>query len=302
MPSSSLLPTDLRAWTGRRKVLADILDAVLPERSVAWRVRPDTIELEPLPVGALNDGGLSPLRLLVARHFIPILHICVNQLLATIGDEAYLLRPPGDDVSLPAYRWPALDDDGGLTRRRLEPRGDDQRDPATAGEAGLFEPVELGSKIHAMLWRHRQGPPPDETARREILALLFVLRYWEGSNSGELRLPGTYLRFEELPMHIRDDLDRPVRGEEPLRFEPEGIGPEGGEVRCYPDRRRAAEQTDVNPRWWLHAYQIQRRPHDTQVGGLTSRLWHTRLEVSAAGWELERVLLWERSDHGVELS
>lgn len=318
-------PADPDTWTGHLDLLADVLDAAFPELHVAWRTRPDTMVLESLPTGALDHvGGLDhvgaldhvgdldhghpePLRVMVARHRIPILYVCINQLVVQLGDEAFLPHPPGDDATLPARRWPDLAAEGGAARRLLRRGAHDDRAErlAAAREAGLFESVELAPRIHARLLHLWQGPAPQGPAREQILALLFVLRYWEDSNSDEGRLPQIWRDYEQVPPHVREDLERPAQGDppdEPLTFEPEDVGPEGGEVRCYPGRLSTAREAAHDPRWWCQGYALQPRTHDTQVGGLTMRLWHVALAVSPQGWQLERTLLWQRRDEGIEMS
>lgn len=76
----------------------------------------------------------------------------------------------------------------------------------------------------------------------------------------------------------------------------------GSKVTCHPGRMQAIERAGGEARGWLRGYQLQRVPHDSQVGGCTSRLWHTTLEVTAEGWSVERVLVWRRVDDGEEMS
>lgn len=292
---------------GRRELLTRALGLVtggVAIPSQLFGLRADRMKLESLPVGVLGRGSPVPLELVVARTSIPLVYVCPTFLVVAHGDELLLAVPPGDDASLPAYRCPPLDGSWvSPERSSLDAHStggaacsaDVQRSPG-------LQPVALGPRVHAMLRACRAGPALDEREREQLLALMFVLRWWQGVNSEDLRLPVVFSSYDEVPAGIREDLGRAGEGHEVVRFEPADEYGSGVEITCHPGRLQVIEDGAREDERWIEGYVLERRAHDSQSGGGTARLWHCGLGVTDGGWTLQRELLWTRVDEGVELS
>ncbi len=293
------MPRGSLAWAHNREALARALDVVLPPGPIAWSSRAADLELTELPVLALGRASPVPIHLWVVRQRTRVVYICLNQLVVSFGGERVLAMPPGEDRRLPAHRCPPLDGSCALPGLEEGQRRDERLERLQA--RGLFEPVMLAPRVHELLRRRRQGPMPAPDEHAEILSLLFVLRFWEATNSGHLRHVTVCTDYLRVPARIREDMGREPGADGAVAYDEHPPHLHWVQVRCFPDRMNEVARVG----WkgcWLHGFVQQWLAHDSQVGGRTELLWHCTLMVDDDGWTLERTLLWRREEHGSEMS